>query len=577
MDTGSGRAGAPTRPRSEWPRGRDRRGRARGRRRGVDPARPQRAGGRHRAVPARDRDRGGGGRSVGGPARRDPVLDRPARSSTDPRGSSSDSTAPRRSSPPSSSSPWRSWWASSSAAPRRSGRAPRGVSARRGCSGTSRRGSSRVRCPIGCSTTSSACCSNRSASSKPRCASSSTAPSCTHGRSSPGCTPGGPDTVVPLVVGPVSFGTLRVERPAGRRPLGPHEHLLLEAASKQAAAALDRARLDARARLAQLDAETNQLRAAMFSSVTHDFRTPLASIKAGVTSLLDAARCTTRRRSASCSRRSSRRPTVSTGWSATSSTSRASGRARSRPRGTRPASTRSPRWWSPGSRRGSSDVRVDARHRRRRAVGGRRRDAARPGDDEPARERRPSLARRRRGPASRSSRPATASSVRVRDHGPGVAGRRSRAGVRGVLPGRVDPRFPGHRPRARDRERDRDRARRTHLDRGHARGRRDVRVRDPGPSDARRTRQAAPLARCGHRRRAHDPGARRRRRAADPAGAAHEPRGPRLRGRHGRHRRGRRRRRRRAGARPRAARPRAARPRRHRGDQARPRRSATCR
>lgn len=102
-----------------------------------------------------------------------------------------------------------------------------------------------------------------------------------------GVTPGGPDMVVPLVVGPVSFGTLRVERPADRRPLGPHDQLLLEALSKQAAAALDRARLDARARLAQLDAETNQLRAAMFSSVTHDFRTPLASIKAGVTSLLD--------------------------------------------------------------------------------------------------------------------------------------------------------------------------------------------------------------------------------------------------------------------------------------------------
>ena len=105
----------------------------------------------------------------------------------------------------------------------------------------------------------------------------------------PELTPGGPDAVVPLVVGPVSFGTLRVERPADRRPLGPQERLLLEAASKQAAAALDRARLDARARLAQLDAETNQLRAAMFSSVTHDFRTPLASIKAGVTSLLDTS------------------------------------------------------------------------------------------------------------------------------------------------------------------------------------------------------------------------------------------------------------------------------------------------
>ena len=73
----------------------------------------------------------------------------------------------------------------------------------------------------------------------------------------------------------------------GRRALTKDEELLHEAAAKQAVAALDRARLDVRVRMAQLDAETNQLRAAMFSSVTHDLRTPLASIKAGVTSLLD--------------------------------------------------------------------------------------------------------------------------------------------------------------------------------------------------------------------------------------------------------------------------------------------------
>ncbi len=103
----------------------------------------------------------------------------------------------------------------------------------------------------------------------------------------PGVSPGGPRSMVPLVVGPVAFGTLEVERPEGWRPLTKDEHVLLEAAAKQAAAALDRARLDARARTAQLDAETNQLRAAMFSSVTHDLRTPLTSIKAGVTSLLD--------------------------------------------------------------------------------------------------------------------------------------------------------------------------------------------------------------------------------------------------------------------------------------------------
>jgi two-component system sensor histidine kinase KdpD len=99
--------------------------------------------------------------------------------------------------------------------------------------------------------------------------------------------PGGPSEVVPVVAAAISLGTLVAERPAGRRPLTRDERLLLEAATRQAAVALDRARLDARARLAQLDAETNQLRAAMFSSVTHDLRTPLASIKAGVTSLLD--------------------------------------------------------------------------------------------------------------------------------------------------------------------------------------------------------------------------------------------------------------------------------------------------
>jgi two-component system sensor histidine kinase KdpD len=97
---------------------------------------------------------------------------------------------------------------------------------------------------------------------------------------------GGPRVSVKLLAGDSSIGTLVAERPIGGRPFSRDDQLLLEAAARQATAALDRARLDARARIAQLDAETNQLRAAMFSSVTHDLRTPLASIKAGVTSLL---------------------------------------------------------------------------------------------------------------------------------------------------------------------------------------------------------------------------------------------------------------------------------------------------
>jgi two-component system sensor histidine kinase KdpD len=104
-----------------------------------------------------------------------------------------------------------------------------------------------------------------------------------------GVEPGGPTEVLPVVVASIPLGSLTTERPAKAKPFTRREHELLEAAIRQAAVALDRARLDARARLAQLDAETNQLRAAMFSSVTHDLRTPLASIKAGVTSLLDVS------------------------------------------------------------------------------------------------------------------------------------------------------------------------------------------------------------------------------------------------------------------------------------------------
>ena len=79
---------------------------------------------------------------------------------------------------------------------RRCGRGTRpgraAASARPACSATSRRVSSRARCPTACSTTSSACCSSRSDWSRPRCGSSSTARRCTRAPVQPGLTPGGP-------------------------------------------------------------------------------------------------------------------------------------------------------------------------------------------------------------------------------------------------------------------------------------------------------------------------------------------------------------------------------------------------
>lgn len=97
----------------------------------------------------------------------------------------------------------------------------------------------------------------------------------------------GPSVVFPLVASNVPFGTLRAERPAGAPALDAGDLRLLEAHAKQIAGALDRVRLDSQVRGARMESETSQLRAALFSSVTHDLRTPLASIKASVTSLLD--------------------------------------------------------------------------------------------------------------------------------------------------------------------------------------------------------------------------------------------------------------------------------------------------
>lgn len=97
----------------------------------------------------------------------------------------------------------------------------------------------------------------------------------------------GPTMLVPVVVANVALGTLTAVRRSGLPALGDVDRQLLDACARQVAVALERARLDEQVQGARMDAESNRLRAALFSSVTHDLRTPLASIKAGVTGLLD--------------------------------------------------------------------------------------------------------------------------------------------------------------------------------------------------------------------------------------------------------------------------------------------------
>lgn len=70
-------------------------------------------------------------------------------------------------------------------------------------------------------------------------------------------------------------------------PLSDDDRDVVRTFAGQIALALERVRLARQARSAQIQAEDSRLRAALFSSVTHDLRTPLASITAAVTGLQD--------------------------------------------------------------------------------------------------------------------------------------------------------------------------------------------------------------------------------------------------------------------------------------------------
>lgn len=91
---------------------------------------------------------------------------------------------------------------------------------------------------------------------------------------------------VPVEAGPTTLGTLSATRSRGPA-FTVADRRLLQALAGLLGLALERGRLDAEARTARSEAEISEVRAALFSSVTHDLRTPLASIKAGVSSLRD--------------------------------------------------------------------------------------------------------------------------------------------------------------------------------------------------------------------------------------------------------------------------------------------------
>ncbi|MBB3950850.1 sensor histidine kinase [Aureimonas jatrophae] len=94
-------------------------------------------------------------------------------------------------------------------------------------------------------------------------------------------------TFLPLAVQDSKVGVLGIERPPGAESLDAEVRTLLSALAEQTAAALHRALLSTEVRSARTAAETERVRNILLASISHDFRTPLASILGSATALID--------------------------------------------------------------------------------------------------------------------------------------------------------------------------------------------------------------------------------------------------------------------------------------------------
>jgi two-component system sensor histidine kinase KdpD len=99
--------------------------------------------------------------------------------------------------------------------------------------------------------------------------------------------PGLEDERVPMRSGGQEVGALVVVAGPGSPGLGEAERRVLATFANQAALAVERGRQEEERNRALALQETDRLRTALLNSVSHDLRTPLASIKASASSLLD--------------------------------------------------------------------------------------------------------------------------------------------------------------------------------------------------------------------------------------------------------------------------------------------------
>jgi two-component system, OmpR family, sensor histidine kinase KdpD len=92
--------------------------------------------------------------------------------------------------------------------------------------------------------------------------------------------------VLPIETARRGLGALIVARHAGGASFDMEERRLLETFANQAAIAIDRSILSGEQTRAEILARSDALKSVLLSAVSHDLRTPLASIKASATSLL---------------------------------------------------------------------------------------------------------------------------------------------------------------------------------------------------------------------------------------------------------------------------------------------------
>jgi two-component system sensor histidine kinase KdpD len=98
--------------------------------------------------------------------------------------------------------------------------------------------------------------------------------------------PGAQGVYLPLLTPQGKVGVLGVYPSQPNRLPSPDLMHLLETVANQTALAIERARLTKETERARLQIETEQMRSSLLSSVSHDLRTPLASITGAVSGLL---------------------------------------------------------------------------------------------------------------------------------------------------------------------------------------------------------------------------------------------------------------------------------------------------